>query len=347
MAELASALGVSARTVTSYRHAQYEPSDQMVMRLAEVLGFPFAFFFGPTLDEPTIDGASFRALKNITAKQRDRALAAGALALTLSDWIESRFKLPEPNLPKLLARLDPQAAAMSVRAEWGLGERPIRSMLHVLEAHGVRVFSLTEDLAVDAYSFWRHGTPYVFLNTLKSAERSRMDAAHELGHLVLHSRGDVRGQQAEHDAAVFASAFLMPAGSVLAGVPRGARLDHIVGAKRRWGVAAAALAFRMHRLGLLTDWEYRMVFTEIGRLGYRTSEPNGVQREASQILMKVFKATREDRITMTDVARDLAITTDELSSMLFGLTFTVVTGAGRDADPGGRSTPEQLGLQLL
>jgi hypothetical protein len=47
------------------------------------------------------------------------------------------------------------------------------------------------------------------------------------------------------------------------------------------------------------------------------------------------------------VARDLAITTDELSSMLFGLTFTVVTGAGRDADPGGRSTPEQLGLQLL
>ena len=76
---------------------------------------------------------------------------------------------------------------MAVRARWDMGFRPIRNMVHLLEAHGVRVFSLAEDAKqVDAYSFWTPSKkPFVFLSMSKSAERSRMDAAHELGHLVI------------------------------------------------------------------------------------------------------------------------------------------------------------------
>ena len=339
--ELAQSLGVSARAVTGYELGEYEPSDHMIERFAEVLRFPTAFFFGPTLDQPPIEGASFRAIKNLTARQRDRAIGAAGLAIALSDWMDARFRLPQPNIPKLKnvpqlhSRLDPQAAAMWVRSEWGLGEKPVRNMLHLLEAHGVRVFSLSEDLAVDAYSFWRGDVPYVFLSTLKSAERSRMDAAHELGHLVLHWKGDVRRPQAEHEAAIFASAFLMPQGSVVARVPRGARLDQIIEAKRRWGVAAAALTYRLHRLGLLTDWQYRATFAEIGRRGFRTSEPNGLQREASQVLTKVFNALRQEGLTLGDVAAELAIPVDDLTSMLVGLTLTALP---RTAPDGGRRT---------
>ena len=55
-------------------------------------------------------------------------------------------------------------------------------MLHVLEAKGVRVFSLAENTRnVDAFSSWREERPFVFLNMQKTAERSRFDAAHELG----------------------------------------------------------------------------------------------------------------------------------------------------------------------
>jgi hypothetical protein len=55
------------------------------------------------------------------------------------------------------------------------------------------VFSLALDAAeVDAFSMWRQSTPYVFLNTKKSAEHGRFDAAHELGHLVLHRHGSPR-----------------------------------------------------------------------------------------------------------------------------------------------------------
>src|SRR5438094_162699 len=73
---------------------------------------------------------------------------------------------------------------------------------------------------VDAFSMWHGETPFVFLNTKKSCERSRFDAAHELGHLVLHRHGVPQGQQAEAEANAFASAFLMPRASVLAMAPR-------------------------------------------------------------------------------------------------------------------------------
>ncbi len=64
----------------------------------------------------------------------------------------------------------------------------------------------------------------MFLSTDKSGERGRFDAAHELGHLVLHGehedprREDEISQRpcAEAEANRFAAAFLMPRSSVLA-----------------------------------------------------------------------------------------------------------------------------------
>ena len=59
------------------------------------------------------------------------------------------------------------------------------------------MFGLAEDCReLDAFCFWRHGRPFVFLNTVKSAERNRMDCAHELAHLVLHR--EVREMTREH-----------------------------------------------------------------------------------------------------------------------------------------------------
>src|SRR5260363_245495 len=85
----------------------------------------------------------------------------------------------------------------------------------------VRVFSLSLDTTdVDAFSLWRQRTPFIFLNTRKSAEHARFDAAHELGHLVLHRHGSPQGREAEKEADTFASAFLMPRATLLTQVPR-------------------------------------------------------------------------------------------------------------------------------
>ena len=86
--------------------------------------------------------------------------------------------------------------------------------------------------------------PYVFLNTIKSAESSRFDAAHELAHLVLHQDGSVAGRLAEDQANRFASAFLMPRADVLSVLPRVQHLQQLIDKKSRWRVSLAALNYR-------------------------------------------------------------------------------------------------------
>jgi len=202
-------------------------------------------------------------------------------------------------------------------------------MLHLLEAHGVRVYSLTaENAQLDAYSLFWHTQPFVFLSTRKSGERGRFDAAHELGHLVLHGEHETpHGPHAELQANRFAAAFLMPRSSVLAAGLRHATVDRILRSKRTWNVAAMALTHRLNELGLLTEWGYRSACVQLSRMGYRSGEPQGITRESSQLLAKVFKSLREDGIRASDIAADIGISTNELRTHVFGLTLISVPSA--------------------
>src|SRR2546430_5985489 len=214
---------------------------------------PVEFLQAGDVDEIPIDAISFRAPSKLTAGQRDTARSAGRIALMLAEWIEQRFHLPGPDVPSL-PTLDPETAAEVVRARWGLGVAPVGNLVRLLEAHGVRVFSLAADCAaVDAFSFVWHQVPYVLLNTGKSGERGRFDAAHELGHLVLHSEHRLpQGPDAEQEANRFAAAFLMPRASVLAHNLNNAAIDRILAAKQIWRVAAMALPPPLYEPGLLT-----------------------------------------------------------------------------------------------
>ena len=327
-AALSERVEVSVRSLTDFESGVKAPSAATLERLADSLDFPVGFFTRPSIDPLSATGTSFRALSRTSSSKRDQALGAGTLAVDLAAWIESRFRLPQVSVPRY-EDVDSETASQAVRAEWGLGERPIPNVVQLLEAHGVRVFSIPQDSGdIDAFSSWRDGVPYVFLSTMKSAERSRMDAAHELGHLVLHSAGHEipRGRDEEHEAKLFGSAFLMPRGSVLAGVRRGARIDELIVAKRRWRVSLAALAYRMHGLGLLSDWQYKSIFIEISRRGYLTSEPDGIPGETSQVLRKVLGTLRDEGVSQADVARALEIRLTELRKLIFGLTLTGVEG---------------------
>ena len=69
------------------------------------------------------------------------------------------------------------------------------------------------------------------------------------------------------------SALLMPAQDILGRIRRVTGLTDLVLAKKRWGVSVAALAYRLHKLGILSDWQYRGLCIEMNQIGYRTSEP--------------------------------------------------------------------------
>jgi Zn-dependent peptidase ImmA (M78 family)/DNA-binding XRE family transcriptional regulator len=334
LTRLADLANLSTRSLSLYENGHQTPTEETLLVLADVLDVSPAFLTGADVEEIPEDAVSFRALSKMTARQRDRALSAGRIALLINDWIESRFQLPSPDVPSLTG-YDPESAAEVVRARWGLGEKPITNVLHLLEARGVRIYSLTaENNELDAYSLYWRARPFIFLSTSKSGERGRFDAAHELAHLVLHGEHQVPHRpSAEIEANRFAAAFLMPRARVLAQGLHNATAARIVRAKQTWKVAAMALTHRLFELDLLTEWGYRTACVQLSRLGYRRSEPNGIPHETSQVLAKVFRSLREDRETPAAIAESIGISTEELQAHVFGLTLTAVNGAGSKAAP--------------
>lgn len=316
---LAGLAGLSVVTISRLENGENEPDTDTIAKLARALRYPIEFFQGDDPGDIDTNSVSFRSLSKMSARERDAALAAGLLGLKVSDWVEREFSLPEPNLLELSYETDVDVAARSLRQHWGLGERPISSILGLLEVHGVRVFSLSEDTAtVDAFSFWRNERPFIFLNRFKTPEHSIFDAAHELGHLVLHKHaGPQPTRSAEREANAFASAFLMPARDVRASMPRLISVDVITRAKKRWRVSAMALAYRLHSLRLLTDWQYKSICIELGRRGFRRAEPDGVEPEYSRVWRKILQQLWHERRTKADIAQDLHLPLEELEALIW------------------------------
>jgi Zn-dependent peptidase ImmA (M78 family)/transcriptional regulator with XRE-family HTH domain len=339
--EVAKKLNVSLRAVTAYESGDYLPSDEILDKLESVLGFPKEFFAGDDLDEPEVFAVSFRSLSKMSAKMRDMALSQGALAIHFAQWLDRKFELPPCSLPNLSTESNPEAAAEAVREEWGIGQLPVRNMIHLLESKGVRVFSLSLDVReLDAFSTWKGDVPFIFLNNNKSAEHSRFDAAHELGHLVMHKHGGPNGRDVEADANQFASAFLMPRGSVLGHAPKFTTIFELFRLKKIWLTSMTATCHRLHELGLLSDWQYKVLCIELSKRGYRIHEPDGVPRESSLILPMLFgNLYQQDGIGRSRIADELQIPVSELESLMFSLVMTSVSG--------GRNAPRKPGNPAL
>ncbi len=341
--KLADETNITTRSITAYENGESSPTGERLLALSSVLNFPLEFFFGSDIELPDLGAVSFRALSSMTAKKRDAALAAGTLAVELSRWIDKRYVLPECDVLSLRDGT-PEAAAIKIRNHWGLGVRPIKNTVHLLEAKGVRVFSLAEEChEVDAFSFWRNDTPFVFLNTQKSAEHSRFDAMHELGHLILHRHGGPSdNRKAEKEADEFASAMLIPWDDLLANAPKFISLQSLIKFKKRWNVSVAALAYRLHDVDFLSDWQYRTICIQMSQAGYRKSEPEPSPRETSQLLKKVFDALKEEGFSRRDMANELNIRLEDLEGLIFGLVMTTIVGGNDNSSSNVKQSRKHL-----
>ena len=262
---LAAALEVTAAAVTQYEKGQNKPTLPIVNRLAEVLGVTAEFFrAGHPVPSLPASGAHFRSLRSTSALERERALAFAELALAVFVAVEQQVSLPAPTLPDLdvppeLTEADAVRLARQARERLGLPPGPVAHMVRLLEAHGVAVVRLDSDdvRRVDAFSHHGH-RPIVLLNPAKHDKaRSRFDAAHELGHLLMHHDTDPGSRLIERQAQAFAAEFLIPAAEIGDDLP--GRLDWVVlhDLKRRWGVSLKALLVQAHVLGRITNGSYQ------------------------------------------------------------------------------------------
>lgn len=347
-AQLAKELGVTSRSLQNYETGASAPDPETLAKIVKLLRFPQQFFFiDEDMPEIKEHAVSFRKLSKMTEAMKDCTFAASAIAFKVNEWIEERFSLPQADLPNL-SDLEPEEAAATLRRVWGLGNAPIPNMIHLMESKGIRFFSLAEETRdVDAFCTWYEGKPFVFLNTIKSAERSRFDAAHELGHLVRDlytmQHGLSHGSEMERQADAFAAAFLMPKESIVVNQPPAYTIKYLLKLKHYWGVSLAALAYRFNSLGLVSEWNYRSLCIEIAKSGYRTNEPEPMERETSQLLTKVLDILHSRKQGRREIAEYLSLSVDEIDASTFKLTrLSVVSGNASTDSPSG--APPKLRL---
>ena len=110
-------------------------------------------------------------------------------------------------------------------------------------------------------------------------------------------------------------------------------MEQILKQKSRWGVAAIALAYRLHDLGLLSDWLYQTTCVNLSRRGYRSAEIGGIDRESSRLLNQVFNDIWQTRGRYESLRNDLSVNARDINDLVFGLAPVGFTGSAERTEP--------------
>ncbi|MGD0057859.1 MAG: XRE family transcriptional regulator [Verrucomicrobiia bacterium] len=280
--KLADLLDVTPAAVAQWESGVKSPTMDNIVALSRSLNFPMPLLLRVIPRELSHKGpVTFRAWNSANTRRANRrAERLAELVAEVFLWLEQHISLPSPSLPEISHRADVEMAAIECRRTWKLGDRPILKLGELIESKGIAIARASfADTRFDAFSCIINGRPYVFLGDEKlDRARSRFDAAHELGHLLLHqhlTESDFLTADTlntiEAEANRFASAFLMPEGTFLPDV-MDASLDGFLKLKPRWGVSVQAMIVRSHDLGIITDNQYRELFRQTGLKGWRRAK---------------------------------------------------------------------------
>jgi Zn-dependent peptidase ImmA (M78 family)/transcriptional regulator with XRE-family HTH domain len=323
---LAEILEVSRQSVSQYENEQQSPRSEVMVKIEQVLNLPPAFFSRPVLKRPEARRIFYRSMKSATKLARVRVERRYEWLTEIANYLQEYVSFPPVRFPRFdvprdareLSWEDVEDFAVRTREFWGLGEGPISNVVWLFENKGAIVTrGIVEADELDAFSEW-HGwqanssTPYVFLGADKeSAPRSRYDAAHELGHLVMHRNIDpkhIENQTTfkiiENQAHRFAGAFLLPT-LAFSNDFSVANLDAFRALKPKWKVSVAMMVYRSQDLDLVGKEQVRRLWINRTRRGWRLKEPldDHLPIERPRMLQRAFSMLVDERIQSRDEIR--------------------------------------------
>jgi Zn-dependent peptidase ImmA (M78 family)/DNA-binding XRE family transcriptional regulator len=309
-AELAERIDINRGALTHYEVGRYEPPDDVLDAIAQVTGFPLAFFQQEMTLEFPLGSLLFRARASFTSKDKLKAHRYGQTLYEMIDVMAKRFKEIPLRLPR--QRIIPAEAAIITRSEMNLSSyKPIENLVNASEKSGVRVLRIPEPLqGIDAFSAWagfEERRPVVIIAGEAPGDRLRFSIAHELGHLVMHQ--SIRGTMdtIEREADQFAAELLMPAEQMQQELLPPVTINTLLELKERWGVSIQALIRRAYDLDIISERQYRYLCFQIGKQGMRTEEPIEIPIEKPRALRQMAEKLYGDPIDYLKMASDLKL----------------------------------------
>jgi Zn-dependent peptidase ImmA (M78 family)/transcriptional regulator with XRE-family HTH domain len=333
---LAEMIGVKSANISNYEHGKQSPSPEVMDRITQVLNQPLPFFLRPVPLIHRDEDFWWRAMSAATKSARSRAYARHSWLREIVSYLQDYVDFPNVNIPELDVPEDVRKITSDMiedfagecRRHWKLGDGPVADVVLLMENNGV-IVSRGDLVAetLDAFSQWPIDSahPFVFLGADKaSAVRSRHDASHELGHLILHRRVDRKSVRnpvlfklMENQAHRFALAFNLPA-SGFANQLWSPTLDAFLALKPHWKTAIAAMIKRCEQLDILSEEQARRSWINMSRRGWRKREPldDRLAAEQPRLLRRSFELLIKEGIKSTEqILVDLALNASDIEAL--------------------------------
>ena len=345
---LADLINRTSSSISRWEAGAQSPEPDALEAMAVALNVPVAFFLQQDRghgDHPMF----FRSMASTTQSIRKRTSARLRWAQDISHCLQDWVDLPEVHLPRIQASdhreirdEDIENAAAACRNQWNLGTGPISDVLLAVENAGIVVVQEEVGTAkMDGLSNWStaDGRPYMLIATDKATcVRSRMDAAHELAHLVLHKdispeklKSPADFKEIERQAFHFAGSFLLPAETFSSEV-WSPSLNAFLALKERWKTSVGAMIMRCTEMGMLTE-EYRVrLWKHYSSRGWRKEEPldDILELERPRLLSRSIRLLLDEHVrSRADLLAEFRLNPTDVES-LCGLPRGFMTSEAAD-----------------
>jgi Zn-dependent peptidase ImmA (M78 family) len=300
--ELANTTGFSQSLISQVENGTKLATDELLDAISSATGTPRRFF---DVIPPDLPLATLRFRKLATAKRtntrRIEALLTESYRITLE--LFNLFPQSYPSLPtatKNVSISDIEALAAESREALGIGhDGPIGHVTRAFERSGIAVAPMVltgEDTEQEGtighfgVSCWPGTYEPAFVGYFPSSagDRQRYTLAHELGHIVLHSKRRIV-EDPEGEANRFAGAFLLPSSRAVEAMSVShLTLSDFAHLKAYWGVSIQALIMRGAQLGLIDEARKISLFKQIACRGWRRQEPVRVYSEEPTLLWRLL-----------------------------------------------------------
>lgn len=318
---LADCANVDQTYLSKLENGLREPTEDIVSRIAEALGFPLSFFYQSDMiyGFPASVHAMHRKKKSVPKKALGRIHAELNIKLRhIRRLVESvqfseQFPLPQYDVDEYHG--DIESIAQSVRQAWLIPHGPIRNLTECVERAGIIVLSHSfAGTAIDGISFAIPGMPpCIFLNPTQPPDRMRFTLAHELGHIILHK---VPCAEMDNQADTFAGAFLMPKEDILPSLRGRITLIRLTRLKLVWRVAMQAILYRAGELKLLSSYQSRDLWQQMAPFKLREPPELDFEREQPTVWPKLLRIhLQELGYTVAELAESLCIWEQEFRTM--------------------------------
>ena len=290
--ELANKIGVSRQAVLQYEKNESKPKLETEFAIITTLHFPRDFFYMDNLDKIPVENTFFRALSTTKKIDLQTQEERTKFIVYIYEFLNNYFNYPQLDIPELDIDIDLndkeniEDIAIKVRNYWKLGYQPIENMVNLLENKGIIVSTLdVKNKKIDAFTQVhkinnKERYCVVLSNDKQSVARRNFDAAHELGHIILHknlekieelSSGEQR--ELEEQANSFAAAFLLPRNEFFNDLKDPLNLEYYKELKRKWKVSIAAMVMRARQLGVIKNNQYIELVKSMNYRKWRVREP--------------------------------------------------------------------------